>query len=117
MIPIYEQMSDQIRKQISTGELKAGTLLPSVRACARDYHISALTAKKAYDLLESEGFVKTVQGKGTYVQAISAQYAMEEQQKQLETLFEKAIEKARQMNMSSKDILELVHLLLEETNT
>lgn len=114
MTPIYEQISDQIRKQISTGELKAGELLPSVRSFARDYHISALTVKKAYDLLESEGFVNTVHGKGTYVSAVSPALVQEEMQKQLESLFEKAIEKARKMNMTDKEILDLVSLLVEE---
>lgn len=116
MTPIYEQIADQIRLQISSGQLAAGSLLPSVRACARDYHISALTVKKAYDLLESEGFVTTVHGKGTYVSVISAGIVQEEMQKQLETLFDQAIAKARTMQMSNAQILELVSMLLEDNN-
>lgn len=116
MTPIYEQIADQIRLQISSGQLAAGSLLPSVRACARDYHISALTVKKAYDLLESEGFVTTVHGKGTYVSVISAGIVQEEMQKQLETLFGQAIAKARTMQMSNAQILELVSMLLEDNN-
>lgn len=113
MVPIYEQIADQIRQQIMAGQLKAAEPLPSVRSCARDYSISALTVKKAYDLLETEGYVHTVHGKGTYIAEISPGLVQEELQKQTESVFEKAIEKARQMNMSDEEILALVRLLLE----
>lgn len=116
MMPIYEQIADQIRKQIADGTLKANMLLPSVRSCAKDYHISALTVKKAYDLLESEGYVQTVHGKGTYVSQISASLAQEEVLRQIEKTFEQAISKARLINMSRAEILELVQLLLEEND-
>lgn len=113
-IPIYEQIASQVRRQIAAGELARDTLLPSVRTIARDYHISALTVKKAYDLLEQEGYVTTVQGKGTYVNEVSGQIRAEEEQKQLETLFEQAIEQARLRNWSDERIIELVRLLLED---
>lgn len=116
MTPIYEQIADQIRLQISNGTLQPNTLLPSVRSCARDYHISASTVKKAYDLLENAGFVTTVHGKGTYVSAISSSIVQEEMQKQLEDLFDQAIHKARTMQMDNSQILELVSMLLEDNN-
>lgn len=116
MIPIYEQIADQIRQQISEGILEADTALPSVRSCAKDYHISALTVKKAYDLLESEGYIKTVHGKGSYVCRISPVLAKEEIQRQVEAVFEQAIAKAKGMQMSRAEILDLVALLLEETD-
>ncbi len=113
MVPIYEQIADQIRLQIREQILKPQEMLPSVRACARDYHISALTVKKAYDLLESEGFVQTVQGKGTYVLQISQNIIEEELQRQVEEAFEAAIDKAKAMHMSREQIIELIDLLLE----
>ncbi|MGM9961140.1 MAG: GntR family transcriptional regulator [Allobaculum sp.] len=116
MVPIYEQIADQIRKQISTGSLGAGELVPSVRTCAKNYHISALTVKKAYDLLEGEGFVTTVHGKGTYVAAISPALVEEEMQKQLEAAFDLAISKARGMKYTNEEILGLVSTLLEDSN-
>ena len=61
MIPIYEQIVDQIKTLIRKGELKENDNLPSVRALARELKISALTVKKAYDDLEAEGFTVTVQ--------------------------------------------------------
>lgn len=67
MEPIYEQLSRQFRALISTGQMKEGEPLPSVRALAKELRISALTVKKAYDDLEQAGFVRTVHGKGSFV--------------------------------------------------
>ena len=69
MVPIYEQIMEQIKAQIIYGELKENDILPSVRTMAKELKISALTVKKAYDNLEAEGLTVTVHGKGTYVAA------------------------------------------------
>lgn len=69
MVPIYEQIIDQIKSAIIRGELQPDTVLPSVRSLSKELKISALTVKKAYDNLEEEGFTVTVHGKGTYVAA------------------------------------------------
>lgn len=114
MIPIYEQIADQIRSMIVKGELKPQTLLPSVRTVARDCKISALTVKKAYDRLEEEGLVCSVQGKGTFVAQISPNLVQEQAQKDVEDMFSAAVEKARNIAMSDQDILELVSILLKE---
>ena len=66
MVPIYEQIVDQIKTLIRNGELKENDNLPSVRSLSKELKISALTVKKAYDNLEAEGFTVTVHGKGTY---------------------------------------------------
>ena len=64
MVPIYEQIMEQIKAQVISGELKEGDLLPSVRAMAKELKISALTVKKAYDNLEQGGFTVTDSRKG-----------------------------------------------------
>ncbi|MGG5371686.1 GntR family transcriptional regulator [Enterococcus sp. AZ196] len=81
MMPVYEQIVDQIKMLIHKGELVADENLPSVRMLSKEIKISALTVKKAYDNLESEGIVETVHGKGTYVLAISKEVFVEEQKK------------------------------------
>ena len=78
MVPIYEQIMEQIKAQIISGELKENDILPSVRTMAKELKISALTAKKAYDNLEAEGMTVTVHGKGTYVAASNTQLMEEE---------------------------------------
>ena len=72
MIPIYEQIVDQIKKCITQGTLKENEALPSVRVLSKELKVSALTVKKAYDALEQEGFTTTIHGKGTYVLATNA---------------------------------------------
>ena len=65
--PIYEQIAEQMKAQILSGEIPAGEQLPSIRTLAKDLHISVITTKRAYEELEREGFVETMQGRGTYV--------------------------------------------------
>ena len=66
-VPIYEQIKNQIINQIMLDELLEGESIPSIRSLASDIKISVMTIKKAYDELESEGYIKSVQGKGTFV--------------------------------------------------
>jgi len=114
MVPIYEQLMEQIKSDIINSSLKEGEALPSVRSLAGELRISALTVKKAYDKLEEEGFVTTIHGKGTYVTASDKQLALEARQREAEADFEKAIDRALAMGMSREDILETVTLLLDE---
>lgn len=114
MVPIYEQLMEQIKSDIIQSELKEGEALPSVRTLAGELRISALTVKKAYDKLEEEGFVTTVHGKGTYVSASDKQLALEARQKAIEDDFDKVIDRALSMGMRKKEISEVVKLILDE---
>lgn len=91
MVPIYEQIIDQIKTMIRKGDLKQNDQLPSVRALSKELKISVLTVKKAYDELEREGFTVTVHGKGSYVTAANTELIMEEQRKEVEQDLEQAI--------------------------
>lgn len=113
MIPIYEQIVDQIKTLICKGELKENKALPSVRTLSKELKISALTVKKAYDQLEDMGFTVTVHGKGTYVAATNGERLLEEQKKELENDLEMAIQKGRRCGMSDDDIKKLLELILE----
>ena len=114
MVPIYEQIMEQVKAMICNGELKEHEALPSVRSLSKDLKISALTVKKAYDNLDEEGFTVTVHGKGTYVAAANQERMMEEQKKEVETDLEMAIQKGRRYGLSNAEISELFQLLLEE---
>lgn len=114
MVPIYEQLTDQIKREIISGGLRENDSLPSVRTLSAELRISALTVKKAYDRLEEEGFVVTVHGKGTYVAATDRQLAMEARKKAVEDDFAAAVEKARAVGFSKDDILDIVALVLED---
>lgn len=114
MIPIYEQLTDQIKSAIIQSVLNEGEALPSVRTLAGELRISALTVKKAYDRLEKEGFVTTVHGKGTFVTASDKQIAMEARRKAVEDDFTKAVDKAKAVGLSREEILEIVDIILED---
>ena len=114
MVPIYEQLTDQVKNEIINGGLKENEALPSVRALSGELRISSLTVKKAYDRLEEEGFVVTVHGKGTYVAATDRQLAMEARRKAVEDDFAAAAQKASAIGLSKDEILELVEIILED---
>ena len=114
MIPIYEQIVDQIKTLIRKGELKENDNLPSVRALARELKISALTVKKAYDNLEQEGYTVTVHGKGTYVAAANTERMKEEQRREVETDLDNAVQKGRRCGLTDEEIRELFELIMED---
>ena len=113
MVPIYEQITDQIKALIQCGELKANDSMPSVRTLSKELKISALTVKKAYDSLEEDGFTVTIHGKGTYVASVSPQLLLEEQKKELETDLDMAVQKGRRYGISDKDIQSLFQLIMD----
>ena len=114
MIPIYEQIVDQVNNQIIAGEISENEALPSVRTLSAELKISALTVKKAYDRLEEEGFVVTVHGKGTFVAATDKALAVEARRKAVEDDFTSAIEKAKNVGMTADEIREIVEIILED---
>ena len=114
MVPIYEQVMEQIKALILNGSLKENDVLPSVRTLAKELKISALTVKKAYDYLEQEGFTVTVHGKGTYVAAANRELMLEEQRKEVEADLELAIQKGRRCGLKDEEIRELFDLIMED---
>ena len=115
MIPVYEQLTVQIKQAIISGGLAEGEGLPSVRNLSAELRISALTVKKAYDKLEEEGFVVTVHGKGTYVTATDRQLAIEARRKAVEEDFAAAVQKAKAVGLEDGEIREIVEIFLAET--
>ena len=113
MIPIYEQIVEQVKALIRNGKLKENDNLPSVRSLAKELKISARTLERAYDNLESEWFTVTSHGKGTYVTATNTELLLEEQKKELESDLERVIQKGRCYGISDEDIKKLFELILE----
>ena len=114
MVPIYEQLMEQIKSEIIYSRLKENEALPSVRTLAGELRISALTVKKAYDGLEAAGFVTTIHGKGTYVAASNTQLMEEERRKEVEADLEAAIQKGRRCGMKEEEIRSLFELIMED---
>lgn len=114
MVPIYEQIVDQVKTMIRNGELQENDALPSVRSLSRSLKISALTVKKAYDTLDHEGFTVTIHGKGTYVTVTNTELLLEDQRKELESDLEKVIQKGRRFGLSNEELKDLLDVLLED---
>ncbi len=114
MQPIYEQIVSQVKEKIIHGELKEETMLPSVRALAKELKVSALTVKKAYDALDKEGFIVTVHGKGSFVTMANQALMLEEKKKEVEADLEMAIKKGRSCGMDDQELTELFQIVLED---
>ena len=105
--PIYEQIKIQIINQIMSGELNEGDINPTIRSLALDIKISVMTIKKAYDELEEEGYIKSVQGKGTFVAPKNMELVREQANKDIENYILKIIEISNMFNISKEEILDL----------
>ena len=113
-VPIYEQIKEQIKNKIISGELKNDELLPSIRSLAKDLRCSVITTKNAYEELVNEGYVKTIPSKGFYVAEINKDLAREEQLNKIQVLIDSAIEIAKLNNLSKKELKEMIDILYEE---
>ena len=113
-LPIFEQIENAIKEAIFSNELKEGEMLPSVRSLANDLKISFLTVKRAYDELEKAGFIKTVQGKGSYVAPKNLDLIKEEKLKEIQDYIEKIYEVSKISNISKKEVIELFKMIFEE---
>lgn len=111
--PIYEQIYLQLKGAILRGELREGDALPSIRALAKDMRISVITTKRAFDDLERDGFIYTVQGKGSFVAAKNGELLREEQLKQIEQKLTEALALARQGGISDAELAEMFQVLLQ----
>ena len=112
-VPIYEQIKQQVKAAILSGELQAEETLPSLRTLAKDLKISVLTVTKAYTELEQEGFVKNVQGKGCFVLGSGSELMKEQLICKVENSLTDAIKAAKIANLSNKELHHLLDVLLE----
>lgn len=111
--PIYEQITDQLKAAILSGQLAEGEALPSIRLLAKELRISVITTKRAYDDLEQAGFINTVPGKGSFVAPTNPELHREETLKKVESLLSQALEQATIGGVSKADVLEVFNLLIE----
>lgn len=112
-IPIYEQIKQQVKAAILSGELQAEDALPSLRTLAKDLKISVLTVTRAYTELEQEGFVKNVQGRGCFVLGSGSELMKEQLICKVENNLTEAIKTAKIANLSNEELHHLLDILLE----
>ena len=113
-IPIYEQISAQIKAMILSGTFKEGDALPSMRALAQDLRVSVITTKRAYEILESEGFIQSFTGRGSFVSAADPEMLREQNLREIEALLSKAVEIAKQSGIERSELSEILDIYFEE---
>ena len=112
-IPIFEQIENAIKEAIFSNELKEEDMLPSVRSLANDLKISFLTVKRAYDELEQAGFIKTIQGKGSFVAPKNVELIKEEKLREIQGYIEKIYNISKMANISEEEVKELFRMIFE----
>ncbi|WP_297417214.1 GntR family transcriptional regulator [Clostridium sp.] len=113
-LPIYEQIKAQIKEQILSGAIAENEFLPSIRQLAKDLGISVITTTRAYSDLESERFIATLRGKGSYVLPKDKEMVKEQYLKKIEDAFSYAIENAKLANISTDELIIILKTLLDE---
>lgn len=113
-MPIYDQIYTQIKNQIISGKLAEDEALPSIRNLAKDLKISVITTKRAYEELEREGFIYTLQGKGCFVAKKNVELLREENLKNIEEHIQEIRKIAAASNLSNQELMEIFRINLEE---
>lgn len=116
-LPIYAQIKEQLKEQIITGKLLEGTTLPSIRQLAKDLGISVITTTRAYNELEAEGFIASMQGKGSIVLSRDNNLIKEQYLKRIEEGLQIAIEHAKYAKISEEELIAMLKNLYLEGNT
>ncbi|MDY5730104.1 MAG: GntR family transcriptional regulator [Eubacteriales bacterium] len=111
--PIYLQIKNQIKAQIINGDLMADEQLPSIRFLAKELRISMITAKRAFDELELDGFIYSIQGKGNFVAAQNKELIREEHLKKIELKLQEITELAEIAGISANDLIVMLKSFLE----
>lgn len=111
---IYEQIANQIKGMIIKGELGEGEALPSIRGLAKDLQISVITTKRAYEELEKEGFIETMQGKGSFVAMQNKELLKEKKLKIIEEKLAEVVEESRLLGLKYTEVNEMLKILFEE---
>ena len=114
--PIYDQIKQQVKEMILTGELKEGDALPSIRQLAKDLHISVITTSRAYTELEQEGFIATMQGKGCFVLSQNSEMMREQYLRRVEGHLSDAVRDAKLAGIDDATLIKMLDLLLKEDN-
>ena len=112
--PIYEQICLQIKSMIMEGVLSAGEALPSMRALAKDLHISVITVQRAYEDLTRDGFIETVSGKGSFVASQNMDFIREEKLRTAEELLHQAAEIGRAHGIGYEQMAGILRMFYEE---
>ena len=111
--PIFRQIMDQLRAAITTSKLKPGEQLPSIREMAGELKVSVITVKRAYSELESEGYLTTRPGLGTFVAVIDQESVRQEKVDDLRRELKQMLNTAEVYGITPDQIQQLLEELIE----
>lgn len=100
--PFYQQIKDNVRQLVVSGALKKDEKLPSVRDMAASLAINPNTIQRAYRELESEGYIYTLSGKGTFV--VEVDHSNQFRQQELLPQFDKIVSELLYLSMPVNDL-------------
>ena len=106
--PIYLQIKNQIKVQIISGDLKVGEQLQSIRFLAKELRVSMITAKRAFDELELDGLINSVQGKGNFVAAQNKELIREEYLKRIEEQLQEIVQLSEIAGISGDELTQML---------
>ena len=112
-LPIYAQIREQIKEQILNGSMEEGMVLPSIRQLAKELGISVITTTRAYNDLEQEGFIASIQGRGSIVQKKDNNMIREQYMKRIEEHLESAIATAKRIDMEEDELIMILKNLMK----
>ena len=107
-LAIYEQIVNQLKNAIVTGELKTNEALPSIRALAGDLQVSVITTKRAYEELEKEKLIHSVAGKGFFVCDSNTEYLRERKYIVLENRMAEVLDDCKKAGMTKEEAITMV---------
>ncbi|RDY30034.1 GntR family transcriptional regulator [Lachnotalea glycerini] len=107
-LPIYAQIKEQIKEQILNGQILEGTVLPSIRMLAKEIGVSVITTTRAYNDLEKEGYISSMQGKGSIVLSKENKILKEQYLVRIEQGLFTAVETAKRIEMTEAQVHNLI---------
>ena len=113
-VPLYQQIKDQIKDSILKEELAEGDSLPSIRTFANDLQVSVLTIRRVYNELESEGFVVSQAGLGTFVSTGNIELLQDAKRRLIENKIAELIQTAKSLQITKEDLNSMMDILYEE---
>jgi GntR family transcriptional regulator len=105
---VYRQLVDQIRHAAAAGTLKPRDPLPTIRPLASQLHLNRNTVAKAYTELESLGVIKTIPGKGSFIEPVNTPFTPAVRHKLLVTKIDAALVAAHQLQVDARSFAALV---------
>lgn len=113
-LPIYVQIKEQLKDQILDGTIKEGEVLPSIRKLAKELKVSVITTTRAYNDLEQEGFIASMQGKGSVVLAKDNNQLTEQYYERISQNIKEAVRTAKKIQMQQTEFEKLCSFIWED---